>query len=145
MSPPTSFDSTGEGSGEPIGVTFNAYDKASFITLSRDRRTMTSLKGYRAVKSTAGASSGAIFFEFTVMPDSKPTAHFRCVYCALCRNFESENCTFFSIFFVGLHFLHKNFKHSLSPISTLHILPRATYRTLTVLERLQNTLTLTDP
>ena len=71
------FFSTAEGSGEPIGVTFNPYDKASFITLSRDRRTVTSLKGYRMVKSTAGSSSGAIFYEFAVLPESKPTAHFR--------------------------------------------------------------------
>lgn len=77
-SPPTFPPfSAAEGSGEPIGVTFNPYDKASFITLSRDRRTVTSLKGYRMVKSTAGASSGAIFYEFAVLPESKPTAHFR--------------------------------------------------------------------
>lgn len=66
-----------EGTGEPTGVTFNPYDRAAILTLSRDRRTATCQKGYRMLKATVGVSSGAWYCEFMVSPDSKAGAHYR--------------------------------------------------------------------
>ena len=66
-----------EGSGDPVGTTFAYTDKAATVTFSRDRRTATSSKGYRLVRTTAGVSSGCYFFEFTVSPDTRPGSHFR--------------------------------------------------------------------
>jgi len=68
-----------EGTGEPVGVTFNLMDRAAIMTLSRDRRSATCTKGYRMLKTTVGVSSGAWFCEFTVSSDSKPGAHYRFV------------------------------------------------------------------
>ena len=66
-----------EGASDPVGITFSALDRASIVTLSRDRRTATCSKGYRMIKATAGVSSGAWFFEVAVSPDLKPGAHCR--------------------------------------------------------------------
>ena len=68
-----------EGSGDPSGITFNPVDKASFITLSKDRRTATCSKGYRMVKATAGVNSGTWYCEFTIPTDPRPGTHYRYV------------------------------------------------------------------
>ena len=65
------------GESEPTGVTFHPLDKASFMTLSRDRRTASCAKGYRMLKATAGVSKGAWYCEFAIAADVKPGAHFR--------------------------------------------------------------------
>ena len=68
------------GGSEPTGVCLLPPEgRASVLSLSRDRRTLTATArgGYRQVRANAGASSGVWYFEWTVLAAGDGGAHTR--------------------------------------------------------------------